>query len=233
MKKEEIHLGDWQRLLLGQAPLEFLLEAALRTLIVYLVLVLAMRLLGKRMNAQLTVVELSVMIMLGGIVSVPMQIPDRGILQGALVLAGIVAMYRGINYLAFKHKKIEYLTQGELAIVVVDGALDLAAMARVRLSREQLFANLRAANIEQLGQVKRAYLEASGEFSIYQQEPAQPGLSVLPAKDPAIHRAELAEATRQACQNCGHTEPANHHPAQCPHCGAVRWVSAVTQLVKE
>lgn len=56
-----------------------------------------MRLLGKRMNAQLTVAELSVMIMLGGIVSVPMQIPDRGILQGVLVLACIVALFRGIN----------------------------------------------------------------------------------------------------------------------------------------
>jgi len=74
-----------------------LLEAALRTLIIYLVLLLAMRLLGKRMNAQLTVAELSVMIMLGGIVSVPMQIPDRGILQGVLVLACIVALFRGIN----------------------------------------------------------------------------------------------------------------------------------------
>lgn len=230
MKKEEIHLGDWQRLLLGQAPLQFLLEAALRTLLVYLVLVLAMRLLGKRMNAQLTVVELSVMIMLGGIVSVPMQIPDRGILQGALVLAGVVALYRSINYLAFKYKKVEYLTQGALAIVVVDGELDLAALARTRLSRAQLFANLRAANIEQLGQVKRAYLEASGEFSIYQQEPPWPGLSVLPAKDSAIRQAEPTDAARQACQNCGHTEPANQRPAQCPRCGAAQWATAVTQL---
>ncbi|HET9502900.1 MAG TPA: hypothetical protein VFO93_05125 [Hymenobacter sp.] len=48
MKKEDIHLGDWQRLLLGEAPLEFLLEAALRTLVVYVVLLLVLRLLGKR-----------------------------------------------------------------------------------------------------------------------------------------------------------------------------------------
>jgi uncharacterized membrane protein YcaP (DUF421 family) len=230
MKKEEIHLGDWQRLLLGQAPLEFLLEAALRTLIVYLVLLLAMRLLGKRMNAQLTVAELSVMIMLGGIVSVPMQIPDRGILQGALVLACMVVLYRGINYLAFKYKKVEYLTQGDLEIVVVDGELDLAAMARTRLSREQLFANLRAANIEQLGQVKRAYLEASGEFSIYQQEPPRPGLSVLPAKDSAIRQAEPTDATQPTCQRCGHPEPASRLPAKCPRCGATQWAPAVNKL---
>jgi uncharacterized membrane protein YcaP (DUF421 family) len=230
MKKEDIHLGDWERLLLGQAPLEFLVEAALRTLIVYVVLLLAMRLLGKRMNAQLTVAELSVMIMLGGIVSVPMQMPDRGILQGVLVLACMVALYRGINYLAFRYKKVEYFTQGDLEILVVDGVLDLAAMERTKLSRDQLFANLRAANIEHLGQVKRAYLEASGTFSIYEQEHPQPGLSVLPAKDPAILRAEPADKGRQACQNCGRTEPTTRRPPTCPRCGAAEWAPSVTKL---
>jgi uncharacterized membrane protein YcaP (DUF421 family) len=217
MKKEEIYFGDWQRLLLGQAPLEFLLEAALRTLVVYVVLLLAMRLLGKRMNAQLTVAELSVMIMLGGIVSVPMQIPDRGILQGVLVLACMVALYRGINYLAFKYKKVEYITQGDLEILVVDGMLDLAAMERTKLSRDQLFANLRAANIEQLGQVKRAYLEASGTFSIYEQ-------------DSAILRAEPADTGRHACQNCGRTEPTTRRPATCLRCGAAEWAPSVNKL---
>jgi uncharacterized membrane protein YcaP (DUF421 family) len=230
MKKEEIHLADWQRILLGQAPLEFLLEAALRTLVVYLVLLLAMRLLGKRMNAQLTVAELSVMIMLGGIVSVPMQMPDRGILQGVLVLGCMVGLYRGINYLSFKFKKVEYLTQGDLEIIVADGMLDLAAMKRTKLSRDQLFANLRAANIEHLGQVKRAYIEASGSFSIYEQEPPLPGLSVLPAKDTAILQAEPAEATQQACQNCGRMEATASRPAPCPRCGAAQWVPSVNKL---
>ena len=230
MKKEEIHLDDWQRILLGQAPLEFLLEAALRTLLIYLVLLLVMRLLGKRMNAQLTVTELSVMIMLGGIVSVPMQIPDRGILQGALVLTCVLVLYRGINYLAFKYEAVEHLTQNGLEIVVVDGVLDLAAMKRTKVSHPQLFAKLRAAHIEHLGQVKRVYMEASGNFSIFQQEPPKPGLSVLPGKDPAIRQVEPVDNALQSCQNCGHTEPTERRPATCPHCGAVCWVQSVNKL---
>ena len=230
MKKEEIHLDDWQRILLGQAPLAFLLEAMLRTLVVYLVLVVAMRLLGKRMNAQLSVAELSVMIMLGGIVSVPMQIPDRGILHGVLVLFCLVGLYRGINWLAYKYKRVEYLTQGDLEIVVVDGVLDMPALTRTKLSRQQLFANLRAANIEHLGQVKRAYLEAGGTFSIYEQEPPLPGLSVLPGKDTALRQAEPTDAAVQACQQCGHTEPTGRQPAQCPRCGHDQWAPAVNKL---
>ncbi|TPG66346.1 DUF421 domain-containing protein [Hymenobacter nivis] len=231
MKKEEIHLGDWQRILLGNAPLEFLLEAALRTLVIYLVLLATMRLLGKRMNGQLSVAELSVMIMLGGIVSVPMQTPDRGILQGALVLACLLGLFRFVNWLAFKYRRVEHLTRGDLRIVVTDGVLDLSAMADTKLSREQLFANLRAANMQHLGQLKRVYMESNGEFSLYPQDPPRPGLSILPDKDAAIHNAEPADPGQRACQRCGHTESAGADPAHpCPRCGHRQWTPAVNKL---
>ncbi|MCR5888819.1 DUF421 domain-containing protein [Hymenobacter sp. J193] len=230
MKKEEIHLADWQRILLGQAPLEFLLEVVVRTLIVYVVLLLAMRLLGKRMSAQLTVAELSVMIMLGGIVSVPMQIPDRGILHGLLVLACVVGLYRGINWLAFRFRRVELLTQGDVHIVVADGVLDLDTMARIRLSRQQLFANLRADGMQQLGQVKRVYVEANGEFSIYPQEPPRPGLSLLPEKDAAIRQAEPADSSVNICQQCGQHMPAHQLVAPCPTCGHQQWAHGINHM---
>lgn len=66
------------------------------------------------------------------------------------MLTCIVLLYRGVNCLRFKYKKVESLTQGNLEIVVVDGVLDLATMKRTNISRLQLFANLRAANIKQL-----------------------------------------------------------------------------------
>gem|GEM_PF-4676232 len=97
--------------------------------------------------------------------------------------------------------------------MVVDGVLDLAAMKRTNLSRPQLFANLRAANIRQLGQVKRAYLKASGTFSTFKQEPPQLGLSVLPSKDITIHQTELEANSMKVC---GRPEPADRYPPTCP-----------------
>ena len=78
--------------------------------------------------------------------------------------------------------------------------------------------------------MKRAYLEAGGTFSIYEQEPPQPGLSVLPSKDTALRQAEPIDAAVQACQQCGHTEPTGRQPAQCPRCGHSQWASAVNKL---
>ena len=222
-------LGDWQRILLGSAPWEFLVEVGLRTLIIYLALLITMRLLGKRMNAQLTVAELSVMIMLGGIVSVPMQIPERGLLHGVLILGCVLVLFRTINWLAYKYRRFEYFTQGDLQILVADGVLDLQQMAAAKLSREQLFANLRAANIQQLGQVKRAYLEANGEFSIYEQQPPRPGLSVLPGKDEAIHQAAPEDRHLKACGSCGQLVPAAA-AAACPRCGRNKWTAPVNKM---
>jgi len=125
---------------------------------------------------------------------------------------------------------VEYLTQGDLQIVVRNGVLDLDAMARTKLSAPQLFASLRAAQIQQLGEVKRAYMEANGEFSIFRQEPPKPGLSVLPRKDKAIWQAEPTNATLKACLRCGHTEPTNAQPAQCPRCGYDQWAATVDKL---
>jgi uncharacterized membrane protein YcaP (DUF421 family) len=230
MKKEEIHLGDWQRILLGNAPLEFLLEVALRTLVIYLVLLVTMRLLGKRMNGQLSVAELSVMIMLGGIVSVPMEVPDRGLLHGALVLACLLGLFRFFNWLAFKYQRAEQLTRGQVVILVTDGVLNLKDMADTKISREQLFANLRAEKIQHLGQLKRVYLEGNGEFSLYPQTPPRPGLSILPDKDTAIHHAEPGDVGQQACQRCGHPESDAPAPDQCPRCGHHQWTAAVNKL---
>jgi uncharacterized membrane protein YcaP (DUF421 family) len=86
MKKDEIHLEDIQRILFGQAPPQFLLEVFIRTVVIYISLLFIVRLLGKRMSGQLTIMEMAVMLTLGAIVSVPMQMPDRGLLQGALLL---------------------------------------------------------------------------------------------------------------------------------------------------
>lgn len=227
MKKEEIHLGDWHRLFIGNNPGEFLLEVAIRTIIIYLFLLLMMRFMGKRMNAQLNVVELSVMVMLGAIVAVAMQLPDRGLLHSIMTLGCVLVLYRGSNWLAFKNRRIEHVLQGDLEQVVAEGEMDLAAMAKMRLAREQLFAQLRKAKIQHLGQVKRVYMEANGEFSIYQQQPPKPGLSVLPDKDTAMHFAEPADLQHEACERCGHIEPAGQHPGSCPRCGSSTWTKAV------
>lgn len=110
---DEIKLNDWQRILVGEAPVEFLLEVLFRTIIIYFFLLVVLRLMGKRMTGQLTISEMAVMVTLGAIVSAPMQIPDRGIIPGIIILICALTFQRGVNLLGFTSSKIETAIQGE------------------------------------------------------------------------------------------------------------------------
>src|SRR6195952_5060980 len=121
MKKEDVDLGDLTRILFGEAPPLFLVEVFIRTLITYIFLLFILRWLGKRMSGQLTIMELSVMLTLGAIVSASMQLPDHCILEGILLLHCALGFQRGISYLGVLSTKFERLTQGKVGMLIKDG----------------------------------------------------------------------------------------------------------------
>ncbi|GAB3759219.1 DUF421 domain-containing protein [Spirosoma pomorum] len=232
MKKEEIRLDDWQRILFGMAPPEFLLETLVRAIIIYLSLLVIVRLLGKRMSGQLTLTEMSVMVTIGAIISPSLQAPDRGIALGLLAMICTLVFQRGTTLLGFNNKKIEQLTQGSTSLLVKDGIMQIDAMSRTRISKQQLFAQLRKKNVYNVSMVKRMYIEAAGSFSIYQYSSGQPdsqrpGLSTLPPGDQDVHSIQQTAAHQIACTNCGNTVDADQQDQPCPVCQETVWTQAI------
>ena len=231
MKKEEIHLDDVMRILFGQAPPEFLLETFLRTLIIYFMILCVVRWLGKRMSGQLTIMEMAVMLTLGAIVSVPMQVPDRGLLQGFLLLVCTLLFQRGINFVGARSKKIDNLLQGKVSMLIKDGVLQLDQMKKDNISRQQIFSELRQENVINLGMVDRLYIEAEGLFSIYKATESRPGLSILPPDDDEIvGRQELAltpdSISLLACLSCGELKNLDLNDP-CQTCGQDEFAKAI------
>jgi uncharacterized membrane protein YcaP (DUF421 family) len=233
MDKSQIHLADWHRLLFGDAPAVFLVEVLIRSVVTYALLLAAVRLLGKRMSGQLTVIELAVMLTLGAIASLAMQMPDRGILLGVWVLLLALIFQRGTTFLDWISPRFETLTQGRASAIVKEGVLDLHALAAARLSREQVFAALRERNVYNLGNVKRLYFEACGEFSLYIKEAPNAGLSTLPMLDgdARVLQPELKQTAR-VCATCGQVVESSEADYPCPHCGRKNWVKPTTQPQK-
>ncbi len=227
MKKEEIHLDDWKRILFGQAPPEFLLEVLLRAIIVYFILLVVVRLLGKRMSGQLTLTEMSVMVTVGAIISPSLEAPDRGIVLALVAMLCMMAFQRGVTWLEFKRKGFENVTQGELTMLIKDGILQIDNLTDTRISKQQIFAQLRGQTIYNVSQVKRLYIEACGEFSLYKTEDARPGLSTLPPDDAAMRQDQSYADDTVACTNCANTAPAWQLQGPCPVCGQQVWTKAV------
>jgi uncharacterized membrane protein YcaP (DUF421 family) len=226
MKKFEIHLADWQRILFGQAPPVYLLEVLVRTIIIYIFLLFVLRTLGKRMSGQLTILEMAVMLTLGAIVSVGMQTPDRGITLSMFVLFCTLAFQRGLSWLGIKSAPIEELSQGRISTLVKDGVLDLEEMGRCSISRQQVFAELRSSGIYNLGQTRRVYLEACGLFSTVKMHKPTAGLPTLPPGDEKVLTL-LQHTNDMACTNCGNVSRQQSSSKDCPRCGANNWTTAV------
>lgn len=228
MKKEEIVLTDWKRIVLGEAPLEFMLEVFVRTLIVYLILLVAVRIMGKRMTAQMSIYEMAVVILLGAIVSVPMQVPDKGILIGLFILILTVAIHRFINWASFKSRAFERISQGSTTLMVKDGQLRLEEMKKAYISRETLFATLRQNKMQHLGQIKRLYLEEDGSFSLFIADDPSPGLSLIPDSDYNLKSRGAVAEKYFACVSCGKVLGEEHIPDKpCPVCDNRHWTKAI------
>jgi len=223
MEKWKINFMDWQRIWFGNAPAEFMLEVFCRTLIIYAILLLVVKAMGKRMSGQLTITELAVMLTLGAIVSVPMQIPDRGLLQGVLAFFCAFCFLRGVNYLGVRSEKIEHIIQGKMSVLVKDGVLQIEEMRRSGISQEQLFAQLRKKKISNLGQVKRVYLEACGLFSIFLADEPKPGLSVYPKFDNDLRISQPKVENKHICLICGTVMVGIGEKETCKNCHSHRW----------
>jgi uncharacterized membrane protein YcaP (DUF421 family) len=222
-------LSDWKRILIGNAPTEFLIEVLIRSIFIYAFLLVIVRILGKRMSGQLTITEMAVMLTLGAIISPPMQSPDRGILIGMMLLLFVLGFQRGFSLLTLKNRKIEQLALGNVTMLVKEGELQLSAMLYVNISREQLFAVLRTVEIYQLGKVKRVYQETNGDFSIYRQPDPKPGLSILPDGDSNLLQLQKAYAgEQQVCSRCGHLQ-SSIAEIVCSNCGDDHWEKAISE----
>ena len=224
MDKEDIKLKDIGRILFGDAPPEFLLEVFGRTLVMYLALVIILNWLGKRMNGQISVTEMAIMIMIGAMISMPMQMPSTGILQGILVLATVLAVYNLVNRIAFSRPRFENMLQGVSHPLIQNGVILQNQVKKTRISRQQLFAVLRNKEIENLGQVKRVYLEASGLFSIYKEAEPKPGLPVYPPDDPRIlQKQQQVTQDIWVCTSCGNMQRGAKPTGKCG-CGNNGWM---------
>ena len=156
-------LLKWLRhLLIGDTSWLFLLEIIYRAAIVYVVLLVAMRIMGKRMAAQLGIGELAVILMLGAAISAPIQMPTQGLLPAVVILGTVAALQRGVSVWSFHRQRVELGIHGDVRTIVLDGRLLLDALRQTKLSRDMVLSQLRSQRVWQLGELRRVYLDLIG-----------------------------------------------------------------------
>ncbi|WP_244818058.1 DUF421 domain-containing protein [Caballeronia sp. Lep1P3] len=230
MQAPPFSLADWHRFLFGNANWHFLVEVLIRTSATYVLLVIAMRLLGRRVAAQYTLFEISIVVTLAAAIGVPLQAANRGMLPPFLIALVAVAMQRLIARAGITHRRVETMVSTDVTLLAREGRLELSELARAAMPHEKVFEAMRLAGWQHLGQVSRLYMEPSGAFSFIPARPAKPGLSVLPAFDDEL-REEARVDGCAACTRCGDTvQSARAGDSHCEHCGSRDWTYAVTEV---
>jgi len=222
MEPFQIHLYDWRRILFGDVPPIFFVELIIRVTFIYLLIIFSIRMMGKRMAAQLSRNEMVAISSLAASIGIPIQSPDRGLLPALIVAMIVVIAQRIISTRISSNEVFEKRSQGNIAILVDECCLQLKEMKRTRVSREELFARLRSENIRHLGHVKRLYFEAGGDFSLIRNPDKRSGLSILPDEDAEFAAEQRYDMSQYVCAYCARAKA--DHSDKCGHCDHDKFV---------
>ncbi len=226
--QKALTLFDWERLLIGEGiPYSFLLEVLLRSIVMFMVILLVLRLMGKRGIRQLSIFELAIIISLGSAAGDPMFYEDVALIPAIAVFVIVMTLYKGITYLSGRFEKIEKIVEGKPVKLIEDGIIHYENFRNESLAYDELFSELRLKQVDHLGQVRAAYLETSGELSIFyfEDHDVKWGLPILP--DLLDNTREEVDATKvYACKLCGFTQDTITGGPVCHHCGKSSWIMA-------
>ena len=146
----------------------------LRTLILYLAVVIAVRAMGKRQIGELDPSELVVTILVSDLAAVPMQ--DLGIpmFAGLVPIATLVALEILMSYVALKSRLFRRLLNGQPAIIIRGGLLDVKKLRQMRLTTDEIIETLRKQNVASVSDVKYGVIEPDGTLTVILKQPQQP-----------------------------------------------------------
>src|SRR5688500_14481435 len=124
----EIVPFDWSRIWLGEeAPITFLGEVFLRSGLMYLLILLTLRVMGKRGIKQLSLFEFSIILALGSAAGDPMFYQDVPITHALVVFAVILSLYVLFNYWTEQSEQVETWLEGRAVCILEDGEINLSA----------------------------------------------------------------------------------------------------------
>jgi uncharacterized membrane protein YcaP (DUF421 family) len=154
-----------------QLPLP-ILEKLLRSVIVYLVLVLLLRIFGKRELAQLNPFDLVVLLSLSNAVQNAIIGEDNSVTGGIIGAFSLLAINWLVVRVLFRSRRMTRALEGRATVLVHNGQIDQKALARESLTREELIEVIHRQGFEDFHQVRKCELEPNGTFYVEAFEPS-------------------------------------------------------------
>ena len=137
-------------------------------IILYILVLIVMRFMGKREIGQLQPFELAISIMIADLATIPMSEPGIPITNGAIPIFGLLIMHLIISVINMKSIKLREIICGKPSILIYHGKINEKDMKKERFTINELEERLRGNNVFNISDVEYAILETSGQISVIQ-----------------------------------------------------------------
>ena len=175
----------------------------LRTMILYIVIVIAVRIMGKRQIGELSPTELVITILISNIATLPIEDTNIPLTAGLISIFTLVACEVLVSGVLLKSPKMRKMVSGSPKVLIRDGVIDQKQLSTLRLSIDDLTAQLRGQGCFDINQVAFAVVETTGKLSIFQkfkfQQPTNQDLHVKEPKN-ADAPPVVADAALRFCE---------------------------------
>ncbi|MDR1364944.1 MAG: DUF421 domain-containing protein [Oscillospiraceae bacterium] len=151
-----------------------MLISIFRALILYIVITFSIKFMGKRQISELQTSELVVALLISDIASIPMQNISQPLFSGLVPIVVLVCCEIFVSSFMMKSTKFRKLICGSAIIIIKEGKIQQGELRKLRMSIEDLYAQLREMDVFSIKDVAFAIIETNGKMSILKKSEKQP-----------------------------------------------------------
>lgn len=138
-----------------------------KTFVLYVFIVIAYRLMGKKEVGELNVIDLIVTILIAELAAICIEGVNKSIFVSIVPITVLVVVQISLSYFSLKNNKIRDFIEGKPSVIVKGGKINFSVMSKLRYTLDDLLSQLREKGVKNIEEIDYAILENSGNLSIF------------------------------------------------------------------
>lgn len=143
-----------------------MLIVAVRTLILYILVLFAIRLMGKSELSKMSPFQLVIVFMIAELAAIPIDDPSVSLINGIMAIFTLVFLQVLISYLSIKSEGFKNFVTGKPSILIEKGKLNIKELRRLRITSTDLMEQLRLEGCPSISDVQYAIMESNGQLTV-------------------------------------------------------------------
>lgn len=143
-----------------------MLIVAIRTFVLYIIVLIAVRIMGKSELSKMSPFQLVIVFMIAELAAMPIDDPTTSLINGVMAIFTLMLLQVLISFLSIKSEKFKNLVSGKPSILIEKGKLNVKELSKLRITSTDLLEQLRLENCPSLSNVEYAIMESNGQLTV-------------------------------------------------------------------